>query len=211
MALIKCPECGKEISEYSAYCIGCGCPMATIKSILAKRESVPVGKESLSFEQKLTQEEKRFLVKLFESIKEMFGNKISFVRPQYYWAIKHSDFPNNRFLFKKPDDILIFKYPISSQLFKEVEISIFDNITKLQIINIIKAKIPNNKQSSKYQIVDPEEKANYQFVTPSIFTNRIGDENNRVLEKFSEKIKAGIPEINVVDTKNKRERNDINV
>lgn len=28
MALIKCPECGKEISEHSKFCISCGFPLA---------------------------------------------------------------------------------------------------------------------------------------------------------------------------------------
>ena len=27
MALIKCPECGKEISDKATCCIHCGCPM----------------------------------------------------------------------------------------------------------------------------------------------------------------------------------------
>ena len=27
MALIKCPECGKEISDKAAACIHCGCPL----------------------------------------------------------------------------------------------------------------------------------------------------------------------------------------
>ena len=31
MALIKCPECGKEISEYAELCLGCGCPMRIIQ------------------------------------------------------------------------------------------------------------------------------------------------------------------------------------
>ena len=34
MSLIKCPECGKEISEYADKCIGCGCPMEVIKKLL---------------------------------------------------------------------------------------------------------------------------------------------------------------------------------
>lgn len=28
MALIKCPECGKEISDKAAVCINCGCPIS---------------------------------------------------------------------------------------------------------------------------------------------------------------------------------------
>lgn len=32
MALIKCPECGKEISEKAPVCPNCGCPVATEKT-----------------------------------------------------------------------------------------------------------------------------------------------------------------------------------
>lgn len=31
MALIKCPECGKEISDKANTCINCGCPIAEIR------------------------------------------------------------------------------------------------------------------------------------------------------------------------------------
>ena len=34
MALIKCPECNHEISEYAHECIYCGCPMSKIKELL---------------------------------------------------------------------------------------------------------------------------------------------------------------------------------
>ena len=27
MALIKCPECGRQVSEYAENCPNCGCPM----------------------------------------------------------------------------------------------------------------------------------------------------------------------------------------
>ena len=30
MALIKCPECGKDVSDKAASCINCGCPLAGI-------------------------------------------------------------------------------------------------------------------------------------------------------------------------------------
>ena len=42
MALIKCPECGKEVSELSESCIGCGYP---ISKFLAKQK---IDKEILS-------------------------------------------------------------------------------------------------------------------------------------------------------------------
>ena len=36
MALIKCPECGHEISEFAPACIFCGCPMDKIKELSGK-------------------------------------------------------------------------------------------------------------------------------------------------------------------------------
>ena len=37
MALISCPDCGKNISEFGDACIGCGRP---VKSILHKPEEI---------------------------------------------------------------------------------------------------------------------------------------------------------------------------
>lgn len=51
MALIKCPECGKEISDKAATCLNCGCPIkdsiiinSEIKEIL-KKERIHMAKE----------------------------------------------------------------------------------------------------------------------------------------------------------------------
>lgn len=46
MALIKCPECGREISEYADKCISCGCPMDKIKELLGKRIAIPINANS---------------------------------------------------------------------------------------------------------------------------------------------------------------------
>ena len=32
MALIKCPECGREISSFAKSCPSCGCPIGEIKA-----------------------------------------------------------------------------------------------------------------------------------------------------------------------------------
>lgn len=45
MALITCPECGREISEYAESCIGCGCPMQVIKEHLKNTQKTEVKKE----------------------------------------------------------------------------------------------------------------------------------------------------------------------
>ena len=47
MALIKCPECGKEISDKAVACINCGCPVSAMKSAPAQptestRPAMPV-------------------------------------------------------------------------------------------------------------------------------------------------------------------------
>ena len=52
MAMITCPECGRQISEYAAMCIGCGAPMEIIKKLLAEAEPLvePVPAEAESTE-----------------------------------------------------------------------------------------------------------------------------------------------------------------
>ena len=34
MALIKCPECGKEISDKAGACPHCGCPIGNVQYLL---------------------------------------------------------------------------------------------------------------------------------------------------------------------------------
>lgn len=34
MAIIYCPECGKQISDQAAFCVGCGCPMEHIRQVV---------------------------------------------------------------------------------------------------------------------------------------------------------------------------------
>lgn len=41
MALIKCPECGKEISDKAASCPNCGCPIAVPKANHTVRIKLP--------------------------------------------------------------------------------------------------------------------------------------------------------------------------
>lgn len=39
MAIITCPECGRQISEYAPACVGCVVPMEMIKKLLAESEN----------------------------------------------------------------------------------------------------------------------------------------------------------------------------
>ena len=38
MALIKCPECGKEISDKANACVHCGYPLDTLERLMEKVE-----------------------------------------------------------------------------------------------------------------------------------------------------------------------------
>lgn len=37
MALINCPECGKEISDNANKCVNCGCPLIKYENIYAEK------------------------------------------------------------------------------------------------------------------------------------------------------------------------------
>lgn len=41
MALIKCPECGKEVSDKAKMCINCGCPLEEMSSTGIVRIKMP--------------------------------------------------------------------------------------------------------------------------------------------------------------------------
>ena len=42
MALIICPECGRQISDQAAMCVGCGISMEKIKEILGNEETTKI-------------------------------------------------------------------------------------------------------------------------------------------------------------------------
>ena len=46
MALIKCPECGREISDKAASCPGCGCPASEWKEENRSEEDESISNES---------------------------------------------------------------------------------------------------------------------------------------------------------------------
>ncbi len=39
MALIKCPDCGNEVSDKAPSCVKCGCPLATQNNEVSVNES----------------------------------------------------------------------------------------------------------------------------------------------------------------------------
>ena len=79
MALIKCPECGNQISEFATACIHCGCPMSKIKELLLKRaapqrkpEPVINKTEAGSFLESRSLEEQRIIKYFVEELSKRF-------------------------------------------------------------------------------------------------------------------------------------------
>ena len=48
MALIKCPECGKEISDQAPACIHCGFPLSKLKTVKEKKEGVVLSRKKVA-------------------------------------------------------------------------------------------------------------------------------------------------------------------
>ena len=69
MALIKCIECGKEVSEFADSCPHCGCPVSM--SINAEQNKINNGKYSV----KLSQYGKK-KVKIIQKVREITGFEI---------------------------------------------------------------------------------------------------------------------------------------
>ena len=94
MALIKCPECGKEVSDRAAACIHCGFPLSELKTITPvvnggadnnvdgelkseTKTTIPVVNEVVvnKADDKLKAQLDEILDKLSSKIKELRGNK----------------------------------------------------------------------------------------------------------------------------------------
>ncbi len=106
MALINCPECGKEISDKSEKCIHCGYPIQ--QSNLCKIN----GKEfDLSF---LLDDSYSILYKVRDLI-QISGSDITHVKPEVEKIIQQKEIP--KFLnlpLKKSDDDTVPKCPTCS-------------------------------------------------------------------------------------------------
>lgn len=63
MALIKCPECGKEVSDRAKACIHCGCPLDIADSVIEEQNNYQVFLTDVG----------RELVKVIATIREITG------------------------------------------------------------------------------------------------------------------------------------------
>ena len=198
MALIKCPECGKKISEYAPHCIFCGCPMDIIKkNIIKKSSSNPStleirdeNKQKLEiFKNNLTVNEKHFLERFEETIKDLYKNQMAITHRKYYLALQVSGEKNIRFSFKKTNRLLKFCFINKNGEHKEAEVSTFDNITEAQLIGIIK----NNYVQPIAKEKDADD-----------FIRKLDESSVAVVKRFDEHIKLNLPDVKIKNNKNTR-------
>ena len=83
MALIKCPECGREISEFAPHCIGCGCPMTRIKQILSTQQSKTQANNSNSDSTRFNTKSDGFLTRLSSDAKKCVSDYIEAIHLKY--------------------------------------------------------------------------------------------------------------------------------
>lgn len=192
MALIKCPECGHEISEYADKCISCGCPMSKIKELMSTRivkSSFSLSSNSSTF-QKLDIEEKSLVNELCEFI----SSHTSLI------LIDHS----KHFGFRKQGTIkmvIVFRYSNSGKtlyiVFK-TKTEFPSNKVRVKQSNISKIKDAILKyysgqasvNSPKKIVVEDEEPVKKE--KPESFTSTRKDYENYLIKTFEEKLKLRI-------------------
>lgn len=202
MALIKCPECGKEISEYAPACIGCGCPMTRIQEILSKASAVKVevkGEKPSGFLNKLPNNE----ASLIESIKSYLSNTFPkvfiFAEPKHYFGIKVAGEDFFRFRFTKPKSTLIFNYCFGKNMQSiEIKVHSTDQTTLAYILKIIKDNYLDEqpKTNERPSYLNNEKHAGFLASLP--------EDKQHIVELFDDGLSNKIKPLEIKDNKNKR-------
>ena len=170
MALIKCPECGQMISEYADKCISCGCPMDKIKEIIAsqaKEVENEIKKEKASLlEEKLTDEERKFINAFNAFLDKKFPGMFSFANTDYYRGIKlNNGTTKYPFVFKKPKNVLLFRYPSKlPDTYLIREIKTFDGKTASDLLGLIGTCVELPKRDELAELVAARKKEEEKFI-----------------------------------------------
>ena len=103
MALIKCPECGKEISEKASFCPGCGCPSSEWKNTEVDDKEDLLIQVSDEILEMLYNETNGNRIILIKSISEKCNLKLSEAKKvvDEYWSRK---FPEKKLYYTRPVD-----------------------------------------------------------------------------------------------------------
>ena len=94
MSLIKCPECGKEISDKSENCLNCGCPSSEWKKVTAEST---VQSEYALYKNSLNE----IMEEIVESYPENKIEMIKILRQKTGWGLKDASDAVEEYLREK--------------------------------------------------------------------------------------------------------------
>ena len=187
MALIKCPECGHEISEFADKCISCGCPMSKIKELMSSTHT-PLHSKSATY-QKLSSNDKSLLNELCDFI----------VTHTSLIMIDHS----KNFGFRKRGTIkmvIVFRYSNSGKtlfiVFKtKTEFPSNKIRVKQSNIGLIKEAILkyfSNSPLASTKRIEINDDEPIEKTKPISFTSTRSDRDNYLIKTFEEELKLRI-------------------
>lgn len=164
MSLIKCPECGREISSYASECLGCGCPMSKIQEILNSQnnkmvaeEIVPEQKKQL-FLEKLSDDQKNFIISINStlSIDYKDDNIIDLNEKDSYYSYRLFNNTEVECKFTLSDSGLLFFNSFEHGANKDfVVVTEFNKYSKGKVIRIFD-KLIGKYEPSIYERVQKE-------------------------------------------------------
>ena len=192
MALIKCPECGQIISEYAEKCVSCGCPMERIKYLLQQQNSEKqVGKiqNNHLLDDRLTEEEQDFINDYKKRLLDSYGNHVFYSDTNYYKGFKIKGTNRYLLIFKKPYELLQFKYWVSDlERFSTIELKELNEDTTGQLLRIAD-NIFSKKSDSSRQVDNDEEN------TGPLFLDILTEEELCLVQSFRKRILVNYPKL----------------
>lgn len=129
MALIKCPECGKEISDKAEKCIHCGYPLKN-KTIINKKEY------DFSYELELVLKNKN--IEAIKSIREKTGLGLADGKDIIDYMVKYKECPTIWYLSEEEQSKVHCPYCNSTNVKK---ISGTERVTSVAMMGIFSKKI----------------------------------------------------------------------
>ena len=194
MALIKCPDCGREISEYADKCISCGCPMDKIKEILGRnKKPITTSTSSEDFSHS----------ELYKTLnyreKPVVDELCSFVLDNT--SLLKSDHPKNfgfrkkghskmSIMFKRSRGIVYIHFRVQSKNLTASKFRVVPhnmNVIKESILAVFPLKGKQGSTSTK-KPADPTPSSE----RPDSFTSTRKDYENYLISTFDQKIKLKI-------------------
>ena len=104
MALIKCPECGHEISSYADKCIYCGCPMAVITNLInakpQEKTKPTIIPEEGKFLSSIKEEDRKFINDFNTALESKYPNNYKTKENNKSYAFKFENYPKLLLHFK---------------------------------------------------------------------------------------------------------------